>query len=117
MQLEAPFNIASKRNKTESSDRKEEKEPQAQPHLITALYATTNNDRKQILLTTASILLRDAEGKAIRCRALPAGDSMSNYITHELVQKLNLNLQRIKIPISGLSDVQINTNTKIEADI
>ncbi|XP_051171022.1 uncharacterized protein LOC127287913 [Leptopilina boulardi] len=88
------------REKLESSNlRKLESEVTA---LSSLTACSTTSKRKQILLATALIIIKDRDGNPHECRALLDSASQSNFVTEDLCRRLKLNTKPIQINISGI---------------
>lgn len=61
-----------------------------------------------VVLSTAKIIVKDAEGRQLCCRALLDAGSQSNLITEELVNRLKLKCKRHKELISGINGSETN---------
>lgn len=83
-------------------------------------YSYTNISDIQVLLSIATIFIRDSFGNWIKCNALLDSGSQSNLISEYLCKKLNLKCYKINsIPLVGINqtETQINyrTDTKIKS--
>lgn len=78
---------------------------------------SNNVDNSMVLLATANILIKNESQQYVSCRALLDGGSQSNFITSELVQKLNLQTEKVKFPISGIGESITNVSTKVSTSI
>lgn len=85
--------------------------------VITSLSNETNNC--YVILSTANVYVFDEHNNPILCRVLLDSGSQSNYITYNLAKKLNLKLNKINLPVSGISQNLINikhsTTTSIKS--
>lgn len=72
----------------------------------TALHSVCNV--KQVLLSTALIVVQDKHGRRFPCRAVLDNGSQINIMTQKLSNKLGLDVTRTMLPISGVNGV----NTK-----
>ncbi|XP_077296681.1 uncharacterized protein LOC143918614 [Arctopsyche grandis] len=69
------------------------------------------------LLATASVLLKDHDGKFHKCRALLDPGSQTNYITAKLARNLKIKQNHVHIPITMLQGVTTNTTNSINTII
>lgn len=70
-----------------------------------------------VLLATAVVLIEKKNGEFIQCRALLDGGSQSNFITSDLVNSLDLDLERIQFPITGIGEKVTNISRKVHAKV
>lgn len=70
-----------------------------------------------MLLSTAEVLIVGQDGVKIKSRALLDSGSGSNIITEKLAVKLNLQLQPVDLPISGLNDIQTRVKYLLSTNI
>lgn len=71
----------------------------------------------RVLLATANIYVRAADDSLIRGRALLDNGSMSNFITNEFAEKLQLGTKPINLAIGGLNNMLNNINLKLDTTI
>ncbi|KAB0797907.1 hypothetical protein PPYR_09115 [Photinus pyralis] len=99
-------------------------QPSSQTHL--AAITTSNNSiitahsyfqNHHVILSTATIHIRGARGKLISCRALLDSGSQSNFITSELLEKLDLQGSKISIRVSGVDKSITNVNRQVTTEI
>ncbi|XP_055591539.1 uncharacterized protein LOC129743526 [Uranotaenia lowii] len=74
--------------------------------LCTHLGAIT----KQVLLSTAQVLIVGKGGSTVQCRALLDSGSDSHIISENLASKLMVNMRQVDLPVSGLNDIQTRVN-------
>lgn len=78
-------------------------------------------EKRQVLLSTAEVLVVGHGGSTVKCRALLDSGSDSHILTEKLANRLKLKMSRIDLPISGLNDIQTNVrhlvSTKIRSRI
>lgn len=70
-----------------------------------------------VLLATAMVLIENKQGKFVQCRALLDGGSQSNFITSDLSKKLDLEMQRIQFPITGIGEKVTNISRKVHTKV
>lgn len=71
----------------------------------------------QVLLATAEIFIQGRDGALVSCKALLDSGSMSNFITKDLLRKLNLDCANVNIPVAGISGSLSNISTNTRATI
>ncbi|XP_062541109.1 uncharacterized protein LOC134209144 [Armigeres subalbatus] len=91
---EKPQSTTDKGNKQESGLR------------ATAMCAKIGSAKRQVLLSTAEVLMVGNGGSTVKCRALLDSGSDSHILTERLANKLMLEMNRVDVPISGLNDMQ-----------
>lgn len=79
--------------------------------------SSANMDGNQVLLSTATILIADFEGRMHECTALLDSASQSNIITKKLCNKLKIKLQDYKVPICGINQCSTNVNYRVDVEI
>ncbi|XP_045462033.1 uncharacterized protein LOC123672092 [Harmonia axyridis] len=106
----APSVLAAASNNPSFSETKENR---------TVLVGQTNEgeERAQCLLSTAVILVADANGCKHSVRALLDAGSQTNFITSDLCKRLNLNTQPIKFAISGVGEAMSEIHSKVQVSI
>lgn len=72
---------------------------------------------KQVLLSTAEVLVCDASNRRVLCRALLDSGSDANLISAALAKKLNIILQHVNIPISGVNNAATQVKYKLRTKI
>ncbi|XP_055527617.1 uncharacterized protein LOC129720196 [Wyeomyia smithii] len=65
----------------------------------------------------AEVFLVGRGGVSFKCRALLDSGSDSNIITEELANKLELRMNRVDLPMSGLNDIQIQVKYLLSTKI
>lgn len=75
------------------------------------------NSNPFILLSTANVFINDANGKPVLCRALLDSGSQSNYMTYNLLKKLNLEKSKVNILASGISKNSIHIEHSSRAKV
>jgi len=79
----------------------------------------TSKVSSHVLLSTAQIYVRDINEQRICCRALLDPGSQSNLMTQDLLQRLRTPWTKKSMPISGIDQMQTDTNkvtqVKVEA--
>lgn len=87
----------------------------------TTMCALIDTTKRQVLLSTAEVLVVGHGGFTIKCRALLDSGSDSHILTERLANKLRLKMKRVDFPISGLNDIQTRVkylvSTKIRSRI
>lgn len=78
---------------------------------------STQTFEKQILLSTASVLIKDSNGREHKCRILLDGGSQANFITRELQSKLNLPVSKTNSIILGINQTQSNITLKTQVEL
>jgi len=73
--------------------------------------------QNEILLSTATVLIKDKNHKWHECRALLDSGSQSNFITKNLAEKLNLPVSKVDIPIVGIGTAPSKITQQINAKI
>ena len=72
----------------------------------------------EVLLSTATVLIKNKYGEFIQARALLDSGSQSNFISQELSDQLSVNKFKINpIPVSGISQVETNVNYRTNCQI
>ena len=79
----------------------------------TSAHCATEIIPKQVLLSTAVVLLKSANHKYIECRALLDSGSQSNFISSNLAKKLGIHCQSVNIPVSGINNTKSEITEKI----
>lgn len=62
------------------------------------------DDKQEVLLSTAIVLLADAKGTLIPCKALLDSGSQPNFISNNLVQRLGLNKMPNRTAVVGINN-------------
>ncbi|XP_062705646.1 uncharacterized protein LOC115265199 [Aedes albopictus] len=73
--------------------------------------------KKQVLLSTASVLVCGSGGFKVACRVLLDSGSDSNIMSEELAKCLKLSWERIDLPISGLNNAKTQVKYKLRTKI
>lgn len=73
--------------------------------------------RNQVLLATAIVHVQDAQGNIHACRALLDSASMSNFISEQLVSKLQLQQTSANVAVSGINEAQAHVSKSCEVHI
>ncbi|XP_058456726.1 uncharacterized protein LOC131434098 [Malaya genurostris] len=73
--------------------------------------------RRQIVLSTAEVLVCGSGNSTWPCRALLDSASDSNVMTEKLAKKLNIQLEDVNIPISGLNNNETHVKFKVQTKI
>lgn len=82
------------------------------------IYANRNiNDKKEVLLPTATILVSDSGGNWSKCSVLLDSGSNSNLISQSLCNKLKLKLEKINNTVTGVNKVATNISNLAKARI
>lgn len=81
----------------------------------TALHSVCNV--KQVLLSTALIVVQDKHGQRLPCRAVLDNGSQVNIITQKLSNKLGLDVTRAMLPISGVNGVNTRSSQWVNVTI
>nr|XP_029723165.1 uncharacterized protein LOC115264003 [Aedes albopictus] len=76
----------------------------------TTMCAQIDLAKRQVLLSTAVVLIVGHGGVPVKCRALLDSGSDSHVLSEKLANQLMLKKNRIDIPISGLNDIQTKVN-------
>ena len=71
----------------------------------------------QVLLSTAQVQVRDAEGNIHTCKALLDSASMSNFVSQNLVDRLGLSLHNIQYSVIGIGQTQSNLHYACEIQV
>ncbi|XP_058817812.1 uncharacterized protein LOC131681118 [Topomyia yanbarensis] len=83
--------------------------------------AHSYNVTKQVLLSTAEVLVCGSGNTTWSCKALLDSGSDSNLMTEEFARKINIRMESINIPISGLNNtetyVKYRLSTKIKSRV
>lgn len=77
-----------------------------QQNLAVSLCGSIGGAKRQVLLSTAEVMVLGQGGSSIKCRALLDSGSDSNIITEKLATKLQLKMDRVNLPVCGLNDIQ-----------
>lgn len=75
------------------------------------------NNGSFTILSTALVYIEDINGQLVLCRALLDSGSQSNFIVKDLKLKLQLNAEKINIPIVGINSSVSNVNSLIKTKI
>jgi len=81
----------------------------------TALHSVYN--AKQVLLSTALIVVQDKHGRRFPCRAVLDNGSQINIMTQKLSNKLGLDVTRTMLPISGVNGVNTRSSQWVNVAI
>ncbi|XP_065082000.1 uncharacterized protein LOC135704456 [Ochlerotatus camptorhynchus] len=73
--------------------------------------------KQHVLLSTAEVLVCDSGNKTVVCRALLDSGSDSNLICEALARKLNIVMENVNIPISGVNNAETQVKYKLCAKI
>jgi hypothetical protein len=95
-------------NKNQSSN--QERKP---PEVQSTHCSNVNNNRSQVLLSTAVVNVYDKFGNPHPCRVLLDSASQSNFITYHMVQLLQMKRFKSNISINGINQ----SSTKIAAGV
>ncbi|XP_058817243.1 uncharacterized protein LOC131680544 [Topomyia yanbarensis] len=99
-----------------ASECKDTTESSAQePRSVNCAQATIT--KRQVLLSTAEILVCGSGNTSWPCRALLDSGSDSNIITEVFARKLNIPMTSINLPISGLNNAETIVKHKINTKI
>lgn len=79
--------------------------------------AQVPNMKKQVLLSTANVLVCGSGGLKLACRALLDSGSDSNIMSEELARSLNVAWERIDLPITGLNNSETQVKYKLRTKI
>ncbi|GFV26019.1 DUF1758 domain-containing protein [Trichonephila clavipes] len=93
---------------------KEESSSQGVGDLFTA---TSYVKSKSVLLSTAICFIRDSFGKMQEVRAVLDGGSISNFISQQCMNTLNLKREKINILVSGLHNSELTIKSRINATL
>ncbi|XP_062558044.1 uncharacterized protein LOC134222916 [Armigeres subalbatus] len=80
-------------------------------------YATSLMVKQQVLLSTAEVIVSGSGNKTVPCRALLDSGSDSNLISETLARQLNLVMDNINLPISGLNNAETRVKYKLRTKI
>ncbi|XP_062713340.1 uncharacterized protein LOC115266428 [Aedes albopictus] len=94
----------------------EAKVPEQQNNAV-SLCANVGSSKRQVLLSTAIVMVVGHGGTTIRCRALLDSGSDSNIITEKLASRLNLKMNRVNLPVCGLNDIQTRVEYMLSTKI
>nr|XP_029724613.1 uncharacterized protein LOC109406186 [Aedes albopictus] len=94
----------------------EAKVPEQQNNAV-SLCANVGSSKRQVLLSTAVVMVVGHGGTTIRCRALLDSGSDSNIITEKLASRLNLKMDRVNLPVCGLNDIQTRVEYMLSTKI
>lgn len=84
---------------------KQQKTPEQQSSAI-ILCANIGGARQQVVLSTAQVVVAGKGNTLVKCRALLDSGSDSNIITEKLATKLQLRMNPVDFPISGLNNIE-----------
>lgn len=71
------------------------------------------NNEPYTLLSTAIVNVFDSQNKIIPCRVLLDSGSQSNFVTQDIVDRLNLRTNKINLPVSGVGQIKTNINKQV----
>ncbi|XP_062538370.1 uncharacterized protein LOC134206658 [Armigeres subalbatus] len=83
----------------------------------TTLCGSVGGVKRQVLLSTAEVLMVGRDGITIKSRALLDSGSDSNIVTEKLAAKLKLQMQHVDLPISGLNNIQTRVKYIVSTSI
>ncbi|XP_062704069.1 uncharacterized protein LOC115264003 [Aedes albopictus] len=83
----------------------------------TTMCAQIDLAKRQVLLSTAVVLIVGHGGVPVKCRALLDSGSDSHVLSEKLANQLMLKKNRIDIPISGLNDIQTKVKYVVSTQI
>nr|CAI5863527.1 unnamed protein product [Callosobruchus analis] len=81
------------------------------------ISAHTARHFNKVVLATTHVLVRDAHGNLVKCRALLDPGSMSNFVTKEFAKQLDLKITDVTIEVKGVNRTASQIFEKIEATI
>lgn len=90
---------------------------QVQDQMTRSANHTARAAGHQVLLSTAIVLVQDSTGNPQPCRALLDCGSQSNFITIELVEKLQLKRVPSCVPIHGVGSSTTTTHSSVKISI
>lgn len=80
-------------------------------------HSFQQSSNKQILLSTAVVIMRNASGESTPCRVLLDSGSQSNFISESISQTLKLNKKRVSCTIIGINESAHNASYIASANI
>jgi hypothetical protein len=95
--------------------------PQPEVKASTSAHAsaatTLMKTNHQILLSTAVVLVSNADGCPTVCRALLDSGSQNNFMTESLTQTIKLSKKQVNMPVYGISENVTTIKHKVVATI
>ncbi|XP_055543399.1 uncharacterized protein LOC129728947 [Wyeomyia smithii] len=73
--------------------------------------------KQQVLLSTAEVLVQGSSNKNVLCRALLDSGSDCNLICESLARKLNVAMENVNIPISGVNNAETAVKYRLRTKI
>ncbi|GFS51732.1 integrase catalytic domain-containing protein [Trichonephila clavipes] len=87
------------------------------PHRTQFLCSTASQHRKNVLISTGSVFLRNNEGRELKCPVIFDSASNINIISRKMCDFLGIAIEKINSSVSGLNSLKQNlkgkTNTLI----
>jgi hypothetical protein len=80
-------------------------------------HSSQQSSNKQILLSTAVVILRNTRGESTACRVLLDSGSQSNFMSESISQTLKLNKTRVSCKIIGINESAQNASYMASANI
>ena len=83
------------------------------PQPSTSAHCSNVSIPKQVLLSTAIVLLKSSTNKYVECRALLDSGSQSNFVTINLAKRLGVASEQVNVPVSGINSAKSVVTHKI----
>ncbi|XP_022162437.1 uncharacterized protein LOC111028196 [Myzus persicae] len=80
-------------------------------------HSSQQSSNKQMLLSTAVVIMRNARGESTACRVLLDSGSQSNFMSESISQTLRLNKTRVSCTIIGINESAHNASYMTSANI
>ncbi|GFX47219.1 integrase catalytic domain-containing protein [Trichonephila clavipes] len=83
----------------------------------TVLSSTASQYRKNVLISTGSVFLRNNEGRELKCPVIFDSASNINIISRKMCDFLGITIEKINSSVSGLSSLKQNLKGKTNSSI
>lgn len=70
-----------------------------------------------VILSTALVYVHGPKNRRLSCRVLLDSASQSNFVTRKLVDKLNLPVKKIDMPVAGINQIKTNISQQVNIEI
>ncbi|GFS89238.1 hypothetical protein TNCV_1259691 [Trichonephila clavipes] len=79
----------------------------------TVLSSTASQHRKNVLISTGSVFLRNNEGRELKCPVIFDSASNINIISRKMCDFLGIAIEKINSSVSGLNSLKQNLKEKL----